>query len=174
MGYKHLMHYADRAKFTFVKNNGHSMIQWQPNQKGTAPLIIHSPLSKYLEEQRREIPGGDWRFDHGRMVAKDFAIIARFSDMRGRTTIPPNPLKDFFLAGIRGLGTWGAGWFLDHYDNDFEEKCEKPNSDVQFLLEVTYKNESILSVRDVSHESQSYFDAENKLQTIRTRIRENP
>jgi hypothetical protein len=107
------------------------------------------------------------------MLAKDFAIIARFSDMNGRKKMPSDPLKDFFLAGIRGLGTWGAGWFLDRCYNDFEGKCERPNSDVQFLLEVTYKNERILSVHDVSQKSQSYFDAENNLQTIRKRIREN-
>ncbi len=166
-----LTHYGNRVRFAFVRNASHLEIHWLPNRQSNSRLVIRSPLSIYLEEQRNGMPGGDWKAAHGRIVAKDFAILARFSDTRGRKQMPPDPLKDFFLAGIRGLGTWGAGWFLDRRCSDLEGQCERPNADVQFLLEVTYRNERILEVRDVSHEPQTYFDSENNLQIIRSRIR---
>lgn len=82
-------------------------------------------------------------------------------------------LKDFFFAGIRGLGTWGGGWFLDRRYDALRGPCEKENADVQFLLEVTYKDEQVLDVRDVSGEPEGYFQNENNIRTIRTRIRQN-
>jgi hypothetical protein len=35
---------------------------------------------------------------------------------KGLTKGPP--YYHFFIAGIRGLGTWGAGWFIDRRADD--------------------------------------------------------
>jgi len=81
-------------------------------------------------------------------------------------------LKDYFLAGIRGLGTWGAGWFIDRRYHAIEKLCKGDDRDIQLLLEVTYRNEHVIDVRPVSHEPESYFRNEISVGTIRAVIKE--
>ncbi len=165
--------YKERARFGFVRSQHGLQIHWRYSQESSNWAVIESPLAKYLQRQRRRLAGGEWQAAHGRIFAKDFAILARFSDLRERQPMSEGTLKDIFLAGIRGLGTWGTGWFLDRRYNALGGPCDRENADVQFLLEVTYKNERIFDVRDVSDEPESYFREENSLRTIRMRIREN-
>lgn len=165
--------YNERARFRFVRNQGGLQIHWRYSQGSSNWVVIQSPLAKYLQQQRRRLAGGDWQAAHGRVFAKDFAVLARFSDPRERQPMSEGTLKDFFLAGIRGLGTWGAGWFLDRRYNALQAPCDKESANAQFLLEVSYKNERILDVRDVSDEPESYFQDENSVRRIRMRIREN-
>lgn len=80
-------------------------------------------------------------------------------------------LKDYFLAGIRGLGTWGAGWFIDRRYNVFEQYAQHEDATIQLLLEVTYRNDRILDVRNVSDAPESYFSKEYNLRTIRQYIK---
>ena len=75
------------------------------------------------------------------------------------------------MAGIRGLGTWGAAWFIDRKYRDFFETDENENKPLQMLLEVTYQNEVIYNVRNVSYEPESYFKNENTLDTIKSYIK---
>jgi hypothetical protein len=170
-----LLLYKDRALFNLTEReiNVESKIKWRKNIRQKKYISIHSPLSKYLLEQRAEIPGGDWQTQHGRIYAKDFAVLSRFSDNRERLPMSSGTLKDYFFAGIRGLGTWGAAWFIDRRYNNLKKYCINDYCDIQILLEVTYKNEQILDVRDVSMESESYFRNENDIRTIRKMIKKN-
>ena len=166
-GLRQIEKYQDQAWFRFEPKRGKSegKIFWKFSD-GIDFVKIQSPLSKYLHLQRHSISGGEWSHNHTRMIAKDFAILARFTDKR------ESRLKDYFIAGVRGLGTWGVGWFLDRRYKTFlkwENQEEKP---IQLLLEVIYKNEYIHDVRDVSNMPREYFEAENNIDTIRKHIKE--
>jgi len=102
------------------------------------------------------------------IIAKDYAILARFRDTFSDVNMKDGYLQDYFLAGLRGLGTWGAAWFIDRKYHNFENVYEK--KDLQFLLEVEYRDGRIFDVRDVSGKSQSYFDNENSLSVIRKNV----
>jgi hypothetical protein len=64
------------------------------------------------------------------------------------------PFQHYFVAGIRGLGTWGAGWYIDRCPDELERLAEAAretkNGDIQVLLEVTFSNYRIVEVEDVS------------------------
>jgi hypothetical protein len=166
-GVRQMAKYEDETLFRFEPRHGKTegKIFWKFSDK-IGFSKVQSPLSKYLQLQRHSIPGGEWTHNHGRIIAKDYAIIGRFTDKR------ESRLKDYFIAGVRGLGTWGAGWFLDRRYKAFlkwENQDEKP---IQLLLEVIYKNEHIHEVRDVSNMPRGYFEAENNIDTIRKHIKE--
>lgn len=171
-----LTQYEKVARFRFLHRHIHSesAIDWRPEGEKRF-FRVQSPLRAYLEEQRCSHPGGEWTFEHGQIIAKDYAVLARFTDPRETIPSVEGTLKDFFLAGIRGLGTWGAGWFIDRRYNTFlkYENSDPENGSIQLLLEVTYKNEFIADVRDVSDMPQRYFEAENDIQTIRRNIQEH-
>jgi hypothetical protein len=173
---KQLLLYSERARFSFattaINNFNSRSIQWGTNKESAISVL--SPLSQYLKLQRGEMPGGPWKLAHGKIIAKDYAILARFTDNReDRKSMVHGTLKDYFLAGIRGLGTWGGGWFLDRCYHALEVPCKEPDADIQLLLEVTYLNESIHSVNDVSNKPQEYFQNENDPVTIHRHIEEN-
>lgn len=166
-----LEQYEQRARFRFGGRslNAESCIYWRrPGSKRF--FAIHSPLGQYLREQRRGHHGGNWTNAHGRIFAKDFAVLARFSDRSDRVPMQSGTLKDFFLAGIRGLGTWGAGWFIDRRYNALSKQITQNGEDIQLLLEVTYQNEHIHDVQVVSEKPESYFQQENDPETIRRKI----
>jgi hypothetical protein len=163
---------SDVARFKFVSSHlgQEAKILWRYSSSSDSYVVVRSPLAKYLQLQRSTIAGGNWTPDKGRIVAKDFAVLSRFSDSRSRHTVGPTSLKDYFIGGIRGLGTWGAGWFIDRkYDAFRRYEHDEP---IQLLLEVTYQDGRILDVRDVSDESDSYFKRENSLAYIRSVIRD--
>lgn len=164
---KQMGNYADEAWFKFVPHQAgdEGYILWRP-AGGNDFMTIKSPLSKYLLLQRTNISGGEWSPSHGRIIAKDYAILARFTDKR------EYGLKDYFLGGIRGLGTWGAGWFIDRRYKSFLQWENRDDMPIQLLLEITYKNEHIHEVRDVSNMPLSYFENENDINTIQKYIRE--
>ncbi len=166
--------YENKVLFSFKKRQlgAETRLSWEsPSQKKN--ITICSPLGKYLTAQREVISGGEWTLGHGRIVAKDYAILARFSDKRKRRPMSHGSLKDYFIAGIRGLGTWGAAWFIDRRYPDFKDHFKRYDCDIQMLLEVVYRNEQIHDVRDVSKEPQSYFNQENDIRVIRARIKEH-
>jgi hypothetical protein len=167
--------YQDRAQFRFKRSQpeGEVRIHWRPSPTRSRIIEVRSPLAKYLNLQRSDDPGGEWKGRHGQIFAKDFAVLARFADQRERVPMSSGTLKDFFIAGIRGLGTWGAGWFIDRRHNALSACCNGDDSDVQILLEITYRHEQIHDVRVVSNEPEKYFRSENRLNVIRARIKEN-
>ena len=167
--------YKNRALFEFVRRQPliDGRIRWHCPHDPTKSITVESPLGKYLSAQRGDAPGGEWQTHHGRVFAKDFAILARFSDKRERAPMSSGTLKDYFIAGIRGLGTWGAAWFIDRRYNALHGHMQTDDCDIQMLLEVTYKNERIHDVRDVSGEPESYFRDENSMRTVRARIKEH-
>jgi hypothetical protein len=172
-GLAQLTQYEEEARFRFQPRRPHTeaKLYWR-HQDRSDHFEIKSPLAKYLKEQRANSPGGEWRLEHGRIVAMDFAILARFSDRRESRPTVAGTLKDYFIAGIRGLGTWGAGWFIDRRYNAFRQYANMEDTTIQLLLEVTYCDDRILEVKDVSDEPESYFKKENRVRTIRKHIRE--
>jgi len=154
------MQYEHISRFRFEEAaDGTQQIKWLPKDQ-KEPITVQSPLGKCLERQRTGELLGYKPKRHNAVIAKDFAILARFSK-------PENSrLKDFFIAGIRGLGTWGAAWFLDQRWEQLAKLCDEQKDDVQLLLEVTYKNGIIQNVRNVSDDLKEDFLVENELENI--------
>lgn len=170
-GLNQLKKYRGVSRFEIVrtKHRPSSYLKWhaKPNSKNYAK--IHSPLAKYLVEQRSNMDiNGDWRHEMEHIVAKDYAILARFKDKSRDIAMAEGNLQDYFLAGLRGLGTWGAGWFLDRKCHEFDNL--KNFNNFQFLLEIEYRDGRIYAARDVSNKPQAYFDNELKIRTIRDNI----
>ena len=163
--------YKNVSRFTIVpkKDRASSFFYWKPRINSEKSIIVKSPLAKYLREQRSKLDiSGEWQLEMDHIVAKDFAILARFQDTRNDVHMKEGYLQDYFLAGLRGLGTWGAAWFIDRKYHTFEAQYEK--RDIQFLLEVEYRDGRIFDVRDVSNKPQSYFEEENNISQIKKNI----
>ncbi len=163
--------YTDVSRFTMIrgKNRADSFIKWKTSTHSNSYILVRSPLAKYLREQRVNLNiTGEWGREMDQIIAKDYAILARFKDTFSNTEMTEGALKDYFLAGIRGLGTWGAAWFIDRRYSAFKDI--KETEDFQFLLEIEYRNGKINNVIDVSHQSQAYFDKENRINTVRRNI----
>jgi len=167
-----LNNYQDISKFKFEveKNNFKARLFWRRTPKSKW-FEVQSPLAIYLRLQRKHSPGGEWNQQLGKIIAKDFAIIGRFKDYKNEGITTEGTLKDYFIAGIRGLGTWGAGWFIDRKYRAFKD-LQDSEDDIQVLLEVIYRDETIVDVRDVSNESPNYFRRQNDPGEIRKIIAE--
>jgi hypothetical protein len=146
--------YKKLLKFNFeARTTGReAKLFWRHSATSSKWLEIQSPLSLYLREQRRSQPGGVWNHQLCKIIAE-------------------GTLKDYFIAGIRGLGTWGAGWFIDRRYDAFRP-YQNSNRDIQMLLEVIYRDERIFDVRDISNEPRSYFEKQNSLSEIKKNIAE--
>jgi hypothetical protein len=164
-----LREYNERCfEFTKKRGTGYVKILWKPN-KGHSTITVKSPLSEYLKEQRGDVKEGDeWNTKLRDIIAVDYCVVARFSDKNSSVEMSHGSLKDYFLGGIRGLGTWGAAWYIDNQYSAFTKYG--PEDPIQSLLEVTFMKGSIFSVTDVSNESQEYFDQQCKLKVIKKKI----
>jgi hypothetical protein len=143
-----------------------SVIEWHTSG---GPIEVSSPMGEYLARQRKKMDiRGEWNGQLGRIVAKDFAVLARL-----RRDLPdaPEPLWDYFFAGVRGLGTWGAVWFVDREYKQLQRFDKSAN--IELLLEVTYRDGRILEVADVSNKPAEYFAAANEGARIDEVIREH-
>lgn len=162
-GIDELKSYTNR-RFDISITKGEATINWKV-ENGEI-VEIKSPLKTYLELQRD--PKDEKDLFNNNIIVKDYAIIARFD----RNTEYENPgtesLKSFFLAGIHGLGTWGASWLIDRKYGIFKDK--EMDGDLQMLVEVEYKNGKIAKVIDVSDKNQEYFDNQNKKKNIQACI----
>jgi hypothetical protein len=122
-------------------------------------IKVTSPLFKYLKVARRPAKKMDWNVDFAFTFARDYAILARF-----QVTTGGRKYYHYFLGGLRGLGTWGAAWYIEHSADQPAENTLDGNSrfagtsDLQFLLEVDYLNYRIQAVRDVSDLESDYFE----------------
>ena len=159
--------YGDRCLFRMTAETRETAgrIHWRAPDATTFTHVT-SPLRRYLELQR-DAKTKVWHTTFRDVIAKDYGIISRFSvDSSFPTT--DGKLREFFIAGIRGLGTWGAGWFLDRRYRSFLDY--KPHEDIQLLVEVVYGDGRIRDVRDVSKEAQDYFDKQTSDDYIKNEI----
>ncbi|HEX5717353.1 MAG TPA: DUF4062 domain-containing protein [Thermoanaerobaculia bacterium] len=141
---------------------------WRMSSGKTIPII--SPMDRYLRQQRRKMDiSGEWHGQLVRVLTKDFGVLARVR-RKGYFDDQEIPLRDFFLAGLRGLGTWGGAWFIDREYKQVQKLAEA--GDVVVLLETTFENGRIARVRDVSNESPEYFANELRPDVIRKRIKD--
>jgi Domain of unknown function (DUF4062) len=153
--------YLDKSK---ALTKEQFQLKWK--SKSSKELIIRSPQTKYLTLQRDN--NNSWNENPGACTSIDFAIISRFKSPHGSLHMD-NPLKIYFIFGIRGLGTWGAARFLDHNpDKLIVPTCG--DNPIQHLLQVEYANHAIKEVKDVSEEDQNYFDQQNDLEYIKTKL----
>ncbi|MEI2781282.1 MAG: DUF4062 domain-containing protein [Candidatus Competibacter sp.] len=155
-----------RFHFDFRKEIASTLYWKQPDGSNYA---INSPLSLYLAEQRKKMQvTGEHSGDLRRILAKDYAVIARFPDIESANITDEGYLYDYFFAGIRGLGTWGAAWFLDRKSKTL---ISYPDQDsLQILLEVTYQDGNVTDVKDVSNKTEQYFQEQSNVEYIRKQI----
>ncbi len=165
---------GSRVRFTHRPEN--RSIDWT-NEKGKL-IKVQSPLHRYLENNPNGRPEGlsSWNPQFGRIYAKDYAVISRFAEDDTRDPLGTDKFYQYFIAGIRGLGTWGAGWFIDRRPDTLSALDRKamvpgePHGDVQVLVEVIFDNYRIIDVQDVSDENQDYFKNQMATDYIRDQI----
>jgi len=131
--------------------------------------MVRSPMAAYLKLQRRHMnTSGEYHGQLSKVILKDYAILARLS----RAESDPGedgPLRDYFLGGIRGLGTWGAAWYINREYKQLQKLG--PNDRIELLLEVTFREGRILSVQNVSDEPADYFREQLSTETIHAVIK---
>lgn len=160
--------YPERRFDIIPRSNNHeARIRWK---KINGDFIeIHSPMKYYLMTQRLDIGREtEWNSSLRNVIAKDYAIVARM-----KKNIPQveewtgTKVKEFFIAGIHGLGTWGATCYLDrnYYYFNFDT-----DEDIQMLLEITYENGVVKDIIDVSDNDVEYFKKENELETVMANV----
>lgn len=148
--------YPDR-KFNIIlgKKNVEPQIEWI-NSKGEK-VLIKSPLYSYLKRQR---PAKDTRDNNDvnfeNIIAKDFAVVARFD--KGNKRGEWEKLKNYFIAGLHGLGNWGAAWYIDRKYSDLDQFTDNQYDNIQILLEVIYQDGRISDVRSISDITQKEID----------------
>jgi len=81
-------------------------------------------------------------------------------------------LMDYFVAGIRALGTWGAARHIDRKYADIAALMKDDEDDLQILLEVVYKDEQIIDQIDVSDKPCKYFEEQCRQEVVQRNIKE--
>ena len=142
------------------------MLRWRRHGH---EVHVASPLTTYLKTQRLE--DDRWREEPGRVTGVDFGVLARFTDPSTRAW--RQPLSKLFVFGLRGLGTWGAAFYLRHGLDALARDHDPGEAAVQILLRVVYRNGDIVKVEDVTRRDQAYFSREHDPERIRAVI-ENP
>ena len=148
------------AKMSITGNSPEERVLTWQNQTGS--LSVKSPQSCYLRLQRNAM--NQWHIHPGNCYCEDFAVFARF---RNQATEPNlATLSIMFLFGLRGLGTWGAAWYIDHCYNELAQKLTVDDP-YRALLHVVFENNRIRKVTDVSQMDQQFFDTANDENHIR-------
>ena len=169
---------GDRPRFSFVnrERNGIKHVERQLIWRGSDGnhINIVSPLTEYLEVSKRPSSEPKWEPSYGFTYARDYAVLARFCVIPDEKYEPDKRFFYYFLGGIRALGTWGAGWFIENcyaqlakIIDESESKLGNQLPDIQLLLEVTYRDYKIIEVRNVSDETSKFFEQRNSLDFIR-------
>jgi Domain of unknown function (DUF4062) len=157
---------GDRPRFSFLDGEigEERKLKWRLEDGQN--IIINSPLSKYLTFSKRPEGVPKWEPIYGHTYTRDYAILARFCILPDKDYEPDKHFFYYYLGGIRGLGTWGASWFIKKFSSQLAKTIDIENSnfreddkipDIQILLEVTYLNYKIVEVRDVSSKSHDFF-----------------
>ena len=159
--------YSDIARFEFnYRRSSDNKLKWK-DEHGEL-FNIKSPFSTYLSEQRPKEGVKDWHSSLNKIYCKDYAVIARFKNTNSQNHTINGLLQDYYLAGVRGLGTWGAAWYLDR---SFKKLLEfDPDENMQILIEVTYRDGAISDAVDVSDQPISYFKEQARIGTVRKLI----
>jgi hypothetical protein len=127
---------------------------------GKKEIVIPSPLSKYLRASSRPAGNQEWRPSYGHSYCRDYAIFARFKLFKDFEEQDGEYFYHYFIGGIRGLGTWGVGYLIDHNSSKLVRIANKQmnyDGNVQMLLEVIYENFRIKEVNDISDKKESFF-----------------
>lgn len=155
-----------RALFEFKRDADGTHLRWT---FGRTVTTIRSPLRAYLASQRNAPDvSGEWNSTLGRVCAKDFAVLARIPQSEHAAN-EGGQTFDYFVAGIRGLGTWGAAWYLDRKYRELREI--DPRARLERLLEVTYRDGSIADVVDITDKGPEYVRSQCREATISQEIR---
>jgi hypothetical protein len=125
-------------------------------------LKIRSPLAKYLSFSARPKRPATWRPAFGHTYCRDFAVLARFKIFKDPEDESSEYYYHYFVGGIRGLGTWGVGYLIDHESSRLVRIAtaatnKQHSDDLQLLLEITYENFRITRVRNVTSKPASFF-----------------
>jgi hypothetical protein len=160
--------YSPRTRFNFqFRDKVSSQLQWRTTDG--KQIVVQSPLSIYLDEQRKKMDtAGEPMSYHRKVLAKDYGVVARFRNIESIEITDQGFLYDYYFAGIRGLGTWGTAWFIDRKAKLLQGYSEE--DDIQLLLEVTYKDGGIVDVIDVSDRPSEYFQEQIDPDYIRQQI----
>lgn len=166
------LHNRKNKRFEIIpkKNGKEPYIRWE-GEDGKW-IEVHSPLYKYLKQQRQGVSVlSEWERTFGNIIAKDYAIIASFErDVPYNETPGMDKLKEFYLSGIHGLGTWGAAWYIDRFYGNFIDLNMEDLQTTQMLVEVEYCDGRISNVKDVSKCSAEYFSKQQSLRVIKQTI----
>jgi hypothetical protein len=160
---------GNRARFTFEPATDAPAGRYLTWRQRDQLLRVQSPLHHYLTLQR-PAKRALWDRSYGRIIARDYAVISRFrvADADRHTSF-----YHYYVAGIRGLGTWGAGWYVDRCYEDLASASDAADTeDVQILVETTFSNFRIREVRNVSNEPKEFFDLRSSEEFIRAEIAE--
>lgn len=84
--------------------------------------------------------------DKTRADAKDYAILSRMRCENFELPVKEGYMYDYFISGIRGLGTCGATYFIDRNYNVLNRYT--PEQDIQLLLEVHIR------IKDIQHKDR--------------------
>lgn len=150
-----------RTWFRFERDSeGRHHIVWKPKDQESDLCQVQSPLFAYLKKQKRP-KKSKWHTSFGEIVARDYAVLARFPNLDSKHLTRNDPFFHYYVGGIRGLGTWGVGWYIERRPDQLERLVKEslePDGDVQVLLEVTFSNHRIVAVHDVSNKPRDYFE----------------
>jgi hypothetical protein len=166
---KRLSRYRGRARFQFeYRQDVARTARW--NDASGTTFEIQSPLATYLRLQRQGMNlSGECTAQLRTITGRDFAVISRFKNHESKDVCEDDLLYDYFIAGIRGLGTWGACWFIDRRPRSFFALPDE--GDLQILLEVHYENGAVVDAIDVSGQPPEYFQEQNDTGFIANQIR---
>jgi hypothetical protein len=170
----------ERVRFHFYSQDGDARgecrLRWRV---ASGEYEIRSPLAKYLAHSARPEVQAPWSPAFGYTYCRDYAVLARFK----MSVDPESPNSEYyyhyFVGGIRGLGTWGVGYLIDHQSSRLVRMAEEAGKrssteDVQILLEVTYENFRVTRIRDVSEEGIGFFKERYSDDYIRARFAARP
>lgn len=153
-----------------------SCLFWK--QKGKELQIV-SPLGKYLSKSHRPNTEDEWRPLYGYTYCRDYAVLARFKVFLDPEDTKGEYYYHYFIGGVRGLGTWGVGYLIDHLSSRLVRMTEavageSGSDDVQLLLEVTYENYRVTRVEYVGDKDQKFFDERYSDEYIERQLRRRP
>jgi hypothetical protein len=141
-------------------------------------IRIRSPLSKYLSLSARPEGNEEWKPLYGYSYCRDYAVLARLKLYKDAEDRDGEFYYHYFIGGIRGLGTWGIGYLIDHNSSKLlriaDRQIDDESDNVQMLLEVTYENFRVTRVIDVSDEDKNFFEKRYSDKYIKDQLKRHP
>jgi hypothetical protein len=162
-------HFTSRA----TRSGPETCLAWRRSGRN---IQIRSPLAKYLNHSARPARAAPWRPAFGHSYCRDYAVFARFKLCKDPGDSCSEYYYHYFAGGIRGLGTWGIGYLLDHESSRLvrmaaDQTAKTGDENVQLLLEVTYENYRVTRIRDVSENAEAFFTKRYSDEYIRQQMK---